>query len=51
MVLVMAEVVAAGRTRLTMVGADCLLEGAVGSVIEIRTVAHTVVQPVQEYSD
>jgi hypothetical protein len=51
MVLVMAEAVAEGRMGLTTVGADCLLERAVGSVIEARTVANTVVQPVQGHSD
>lgn len=51
MVLVTVEAVAEGRMGLTTVGADCLLEGGVGSVIEARTVANTAVQPVQEHSD
>jgi hypothetical protein len=51
MVLVMAEAFAEGRMGLTMVGADCLIEGGVGSVIEAWTVANTVVQLVQEHSD
>jgi hypothetical protein len=48
---VMAEVVVEERTSLTRLGAECLLEGAVGFVVEALMVANTVVQPVQEHSD